>query len=85
MPLYAGKQAIGLLSLMHSTPLQFTIEHRRLAACVAIPSTVAVENARLRERVEICSAELERRLAEIRRLEEAMRLRDAGLLPGEAD
>lgn len=66
VPLYARDQVIGLLSVMHTRPEQFTAEHLRLAGSLAIPATVAIENARLYERAEICSAELEKRLGEVR-------------------
>jgi GAF domain-containing protein len=61
---------------MHAKPEQFTAEHLRLAACLAIPATVAIENARLYEQAEIYSAELEKRLADVRRMERALKLRE---------
>jgi GAF domain-containing protein len=51
---------------MHGRPDQFTREHLRLAASLAIPATAAIENARLCERAEIYGAELENRLGELR-------------------
>jgi GAF domain-containing protein len=63
----AGNRVIGLLSVMHSKPDQFTSEHLRLTASLAIPATAAIENARLCERAEIYSAELEKRLGELHR------------------
>jgi PAS domain-containing protein len=69
VPMCAGNRVIGLLSLMHSRTHQFTPEHLRLAASLAIPATAAIENARLCERAEIYSAELERRLGELHRME----------------
>jgi PAS domain S-box-containing protein len=62
VPMCAGNRVIGLLSLMHSRPDRFTPEHLRLAASLAVPATVAIENARQYERAEIYSAELEKRL-----------------------
>jgi PAS domain S-box-containing protein len=69
VPMCAGNRVIGLLSVMHGRPDQFTREHLRLAASLAIPATAAIENARLCERAEIYSAELENRLGELRRRE----------------
>jgi PAS domain S-box-containing protein len=69
VPMCAGNRVIGLLSVMHSRPDQFTPEHLRLAASLAIPATAAIENARLCERAEIYSAELEKRLGGLRRVE----------------
>jgi sigma-B regulation protein RsbU (phosphoserine phosphatase) len=68
VPMCAGNRVIGLLSLMHSRPDRFTPEHLRLAASLAVPATVAIENARQYERAEIYSAELEKRLGELRRI-----------------
>jgi PAS domain S-box-containing protein len=76
VPLFARDQVIGLLGVMHAQPEQFTAEHLRLAACLAIPATVAIENARLYEHAEIYSAELEKRLADVRRMEQALKLRE---------
>lgn len=72
VPLCAGDQVTGLLSVMHSKPEHFTAEHLRFAGSLAIPATAAIENARLYERAEICSAELEKRVADIRRMEQAL-------------
>jgi PAS domain S-box-containing protein len=68
VPMCAGNRVIGLLSVMHGRPDQFTPEHLRLTASLAIPATAAIENARLCERAEIYSAELEKRLGELRRM-----------------
>ena len=76
VPLFARDQVIGLLGVMHAQPEQFTAEHLRLAGCLAIPATVAIENARLYERAEIYSAELEKRLADVRRMEQVLKLRE---------
>jgi PAS domain S-box-containing protein len=76
VPLFARDQVIGLLGVMHAQPEQFTAEHLRLAACLAASATVAIENARLYEQAEIYSAELEKRLADVRRLEQALKLRE---------
>jgi PAS domain-containing protein len=76
VPMCVRNQVIGLLSLMHSDPVQFTAEHRRLATCLAVPAALAIENARLRERAEICGTELEKRLADIRHMEQALAIRE---------
>lgn len=78
VPLCARDRAMGLLSVMHPRPGHFTAEHLRLAGSLAIPATLAIENARLYERAEICSAELEKLLADVRRMEQAFPQRDAG-------
>lgn len=71
VPLRAGDRVMGLLSVMHSRPAHFTAEHLRFAGSMAICTAVAIENARLYERAEICSAELEKRAADLRRAERA--------------
>jgi PAS domain S-box-containing protein len=83
VPLFARDQVIGLLGVMHAKPEQFTAEHLRLAGCLAIPATVAIENARLYEQAEIYSAELEKRLADVRRMEQALKLREGWQQPRE--
>jgi hypothetical protein len=50
----------SVLGRAESLPL--TAEHLRLAASLAIPASLAVQNARLHERAEIFRAELERHL-----------------------
>ena len=44
----------------------------RLARSLAIPGAVAIQNARLYERAEIYGAELEQRLADLERAEQAL-------------
>lgn len=78
VPLCAHDRVMGLLSVMHSSPGHFTSEHLRLTGSLAIPATLAIENARLYERAEICSAELEKRLTDMRRMEQACRQHDGG-------
>jgi GAF domain-containing protein len=53
---------LGLLSLGDTRADAFSQEHLRLAKSLAIPAAVAIQNARLYERVEIYAAELEQRL-----------------------
>jgi len=64
-PLVASQQVIGVLSLGHTRPQALTPEHLRLANSLAIPASVAIQNARLYERAEIFRAELEHRLADL--------------------
>jgi len=62
VPLIAGGNALGILSLGATVPCTFTIEHFRLAKSLSIPAAVAIQNARIHERAEIYAAELESRL-----------------------
>jgi GAF domain-containing protein len=61
IPLIAGGNALGILSLGAAAPATFTLEHFRLAKSLAVPAAVAIQNARIRERAAIYAAELERR------------------------
>lgn len=71
-PLVAAQQVLGLLSIEHAQPRAFNDEHLRLARSLAIPAAVAIQNARLYERAEIYSAELEQRLADLQQAREAL-------------
>ena len=62
VPLIAGGNVLGVLSLGATVPSVFTIEHFRLAKSLSIPAAVAIQNARIHERAEIYAAELESRL-----------------------
>jgi len=64
VPLVAGGNVLGILSLGATLPSTFTTEHFRLAKSLSIPAAVAIQNARIHERVQIYSAELELRLSE---------------------
>jgi PAS domain S-box-containing protein len=66
IPLVAGGQVLGILSLAAHSPRAFTTEHQRLAKSLAVPAVVAIRNARTHERAEIYAAELELRLEEVR-------------------
>jgi len=66
VPLVAGGQVLGILSLGTNAPSVFTPEHLRLAKSLAVPAAVAIQNARVHERAEIYAAELEVRLRELR-------------------
>jgi GAF domain-containing protein len=67
VPLQIGEEAIGILSLAHTRPAGFTPEHLRLAASLAVPVSLAIQNARLHERGEIFRSELEQRLSKAQR------------------
>ena len=64
VPLLAGGQVLGILSLGAKASSVFTPEHLRLAKSLAVPAAVAIQNARTHERAEIYAAELELRLKE---------------------
>ena len=72
VPLIASQQVLGLLSLTHARPSVFTPEHLRRAELLAIPAAVAIQNARLYERAEIYSAELERRVEDQHQAQDAL-------------
>jgi len=72
VPLISSNQVLGVLSLAHSFPAQFTSEHLRLAQSIATPAAVAIQNARLYERAEIYGDELEHRIAELHRVERTL-------------
>jgi PAS domain S-box-containing protein len=72
IPLVAGGRVLGVLSLGAQAPCKFTTEHLRVAKSLAIPATVAIQNARIHERAEIYAAELELRLEELREAKNAL-------------
>jgi GAF domain-containing protein len=72
VPLIASHRTVGLLSLGHSVPGALTSEHLRTAQLLAIPAAAAIQNARLYERAEIYSEELEKRLADLRQAQSAL-------------
>jgi PAS domain S-box-containing protein len=72
VPLVAGQQVLGLLSIGDTHACTFTQEHLRLAKSLAIPAAVAIQNARLYERSEIYSVELEQCRAELIRTNQAL-------------
>jgi PAS domain S-box-containing protein len=76
--LISSHQNLGVLSLAHSLPAQFTSEHLRLTRSIATPAAVAIQNARLHERAEIYGAELEHRIAELRRVERILEESEQG-------
>jgi PAS domain S-box-containing protein len=62
VPLIAGGDVLGILSLGKNSSAAYSPEHLRLAKSLAIPAAVAIQNARTHERAEIYAAELEFRL-----------------------
>ena len=72
VPLIASHRTVGLLSLGHSVAGALTSEHLRTAQLLAIPAAAAIQNARLYERAEIYSEELEKRLADLRQAQSAL-------------
>ena len=72
IPLLAAGQVLGILSLGAESSCIFTSEHLRLAKSLAIPAAVAIQNARVHQRAEIYSAELEARLQELRETQMAL-------------
>jgi PAS domain S-box-containing protein len=70
--LLSSNQVLGVLSLSHTSPGRFSREHLRIAASLSIPAAVAIQNARLYERAEIYGNELERRLSDLHRAEQAL-------------
>ena len=69
--LVAAGRVLGILSLGSNSPNTFTAEHLRLAKSLAVPAAVAIQNARTHERAEIYAAELEIRLRELRKIQQA--------------
>ena len=60
IPLVSGGRLIGILSCSSSLPHAFSARDLRRASSLAPSVALAVEITRLRERAEICTAELER-------------------------
>jgi PAS domain S-box-containing protein len=72
VPLIAASRLVGLLSLGHTEPNGLLKQHLRIAELLAIPAAAAIQNARLYERAEIYAEELERRLSDLRRAQNAL-------------
>jgi PAS domain S-box-containing protein len=77
VPLIASQKLLGLLCLGDSEADVFTQEHLRLAKSLAIPASVGIQNARLYERAEIYSAELEKQLADLEQTQRALEKAEA--------
>jgi PAS domain S-box-containing protein len=72
VPLVSSSHILGLLSLCHTNPGHFSTEHLRVSGSLSIAAAAAIQNARLYEKAEIYSAELERRASDLRRAEQAL-------------
>jgi PAS domain S-box-containing protein len=59
-------------------PNHFTEDHLRRAELLAIPAAVAIQNARLYSTAEIYGSELEKRLADLQKAEQALDQSEAG-------
>ncbi|SPF36637.1 exported hypothetical protein [Candidatus Sulfotelmatobacter kueseliae] len=78
VPLVASEEFLGFLSLGHVEPNHFTEDHLRRAELLAIPAAVAIQNARLYSTAEIYGSELEKRLADLQKAEQALDQSEAG-------
>jgi len=72
VPLVASDEYLGFLSVGHEEPNRYTQEHLRRAELLAIPAAVAIQNARLFARADIFASELQRRLADLHKAENAL-------------
>lgn len=72
VPLIASHRTVGLLSMGHTSADSLTSEHLRIAELLAIPAAAAIQNARLYERAEIYSEELEKRISDLRQAQIAL-------------
>lgn len=73
VPLVASGRVIGLYSVDKTEPDFFKPEHARLAETLAARAASAIQNAQLFEQSQHYVAELERRISERKRAEEALR------------
>jgi PAS domain S-box-containing protein len=78
VPLVASEEFLGFLSVGHVEPNYFTEDHLRRAELLAIPAAVAIQNARLYSTAEIYGSELEKRLADLQKAEQALDQSEAG-------
>jgi PAS domain S-box-containing protein len=78
VPLVASDEFLGFLSVGHVEPYHFTKDHLRRAELLAIPAAAAIQNARLYSTAEIYSSELEMRLADLQKAEQALDQSEAG-------
>ncbi len=72
VPLLASDEFLGFLSVGHVEPNHFTEDHLRHAELLAIPAAAAIQNARLYSTAEIYGSELEKRLADLQKAEQAL-------------
>lgn len=78
VPLVASDEFLGFLSVGHLEPNHFTEDHLRRAELLAIPAAVAIQNARLYSTAEIYGSELEKRLTDLQKAEQALDQSEAG-------
>jgi len=78
VPLVASEEFLGFLSVGHVEPDHFTEDHLRRAELLAIPAAVAIQNARLYSTAEIYGSELEKRLADLQKAQQALNQSEAG-------
>jgi PAS domain S-box-containing protein len=78
IPLVASEEFLGFLSVGHIEPNHFTEDHLRRAELLAIPAAVAIQNARLYSTAEIYGSELEKRLTDLQKAEQALDQSEAG-------
>jgi PAS domain S-box-containing protein len=78
VPLVASEEFLGFLSVGHMEPNHFTEDHLRRTELLAIPAAVAIQNARLYSTAEIYGSELEKRLADLQKAEQALDQSEAG-------
>jgi PAS domain S-box-containing protein len=78
VPLVASEEFLGFLSVGHIEPNHFTEDHLRRAELLAIPAAVAIQNARLYSTAEIYGSELEKRLTDLQKAEQALDQSEAG-------
>jgi PAS domain S-box-containing protein len=72
VPLVASEELLGFLSVGHIEANHFTEDHLRRAELLAIPAAAAIQNARLYSTAEIYGSELEKRLADLQKAEQAL-------------
>jgi PAS domain S-box-containing protein len=72
VPLVASEELLGFLSVGHVEPNYFTDDHLRRAGLLAIPAAAAIQNARLYSTAEIYGSELEKRLEDLEKAEQAL-------------
>jgi transcriptional regulator with GAF, ATPase, and Fis domain len=72
VPLIAGYETVGILSIAASSADAFSSEHFRKAKSLAIPAAVGIQNARTQERAAIYASELEVQLKELHKAQRAL-------------
>jgi PAS domain S-box-containing protein len=83
VPLFASEELLGFLSVGHTEPNHFTPDHLRRAELLAIPAAAAIQNARLYSTAEIYGSELEKRLSDLEKVEQALDRSEADRLGSE--